>query len=422
MAEDVKAETGDVVDLTEGSELDSTAATDQAAPVATQSAPTWRKVLGIVLAILAMIVLVLAVEAVWMKTTLEDEEQFVSTLAPIAENEAVAQAVAVRISDGVVGSGEVQEAVSGALPDELSILAVPITGAIGQAVQSVTFEIVQTDAFATAWEAALRTTHTVVSAVVSGNDGALVSEEGVVSIDLNQVAVVVVETVEENRGIDLPEIQADLGSIVLLESDQLATVQDVFGVISTLAWFLPLVGLLLVIGAIWAHPDNRWMVAFLAFGTAVAGLLALGALRFFESTLLGNLGNAIERDAIDAVFDALAAGLRAAMWALIVLALIIGFFAWANGPSSRAQSLRTSVTGTVDSMRKDPDADPGGFASFLAEWKRTIQVIAVLLGFAYLLFGPLPSGVSVLLTAVVVIGVVLFVEAFAGAAEPVAEG
>lgn len=417
MAEDVKAETGDIVDLTEGSELDSTATTTQPMAIEEESGPMWRKILGIVLAILAMIVLVASVEAVWLKTTLEDEEQFVSTLAPLAEDDAVATAVAVQISERVVGSDEVQGFVTEGLPDELSVLAIPITAAVGQVVETVTLEVVESDVFANAWEAALRTTHVAVSALVTGNDGALESEDGVVSINLNEIAAVVMTTVEDSRGIDLPEIQSDLGSVVILESDQLATVQDVLGVISTLAWFLPLVALLLIIAAIWAHPDNRWMVVFLAFGTALAGLLALGALRFFESTVLGNLGNEIERAAGDAVFDALAAGLRAAMWALIVLGLLIGFFAWANGPSTRAQRLRASVGGTVDDMRKDPEADSSGFASFLAEWKRTIQVIAMLLGFAYILFGPLPSGVSVLLTAVVVIGVVLFVEVYAGAAE-----
>ena len=187
--------------------------------------------------------------------------------------------------------------------------------------------------------------------------------------------------------------------------------------ISTIGWVLPLVALLLVIGAIWVYPNNRWMVAFLAFGTALVGLLGLVLLRVTESTLLGNVSEEVAREAGDAVFDIATTGIRAATWALIVLALIIGFFAWANGPSPRAQSLKSSAIAGIGSRRRAPEEEPSEFATFLADWKRTIQVIVVLLGMAYIIFGPSPSGISVLLTAVVVSGIAVFVEVLAGSAE-----
>jgi hypothetical protein len=418
MAEDVKAGTGDVVDLTEGSELVAgAAATSQPDPVAEKSGPMWRKILGVVLAVFAMIVLVLSVEAVWLKTTLENEDQFVETFAPLAEDTAVVTAVSVRIADGVVESEEVQAFITDGLPDGLSVLAIPISAAIREVVQTVTVEVVESDAFGTAWETALRGTYTVANAVLTGNDAALVSEGGQVKIDLNEIVVVVTDRIEEGRGIDLPDIDADLGSIVIYESDDLASAQAVVQAISTIAWVLPLVALLLVIAAIWAYPDNRWMVAFLAFGTALVGLLGLALLRVTESTLLGNISVDVAREAGDAVFDVLTAGIRAATWALIVLALIIGFFAWVNGPSPRAQSLKLSAIGGMDSRRRAPEAEPSGLATFLADWKRSIQGAVVALGFASLLFGSSPSGISVFLTAVVVFGIAVLVEVLAGSAE-----
>jgi len=180
---------------------------------------------------------------------------------------------------------------------------------------------------------------------------------------------------------------------------------------------LPLLALLLVIGAIWVYPNNRWMVAFLAFGTALVGLLGLVLLRVTESTLLGNISEEVAREAGDAVFDIATAGIRAATWALIVLALIIGFFAWVNGPSPRAQSLKSSAIAGIDGRRRAPEEEPSEFATFLADWKRTIQVIVVLLGLAYIIFGPSPSGLSVLLTAVVVFGIGVLVEVLAGSTE-----
>jgi hypothetical protein len=417
MAEEVTAKPGDVVDLTEGSELGATPkAGTQTQPVEEKSAPRWRKILGVVLAILAMIVLVLSIEALWVKTTLEDEDRFVSTFEPLAESEAVAAAVSVRVADGVVESEEFQAFVTDGLPEELSVLSIPITAAVREVVVTAGEQIILSDAVAEVWSAALRATHVAVSAVLTGNDAALVSEDGVVSIDLNEIAGVITDRVAE-RGIDLPEIDADLGSIVLYESDELAAAQTVVEGINTIAWVLPAVALLLVIGAIWVYPDKRWMLAFLAFGTAFVAVLGLVFMRVTESTVLRNISDEVSRDAADSVFDITTAGLRAATWALIVLVLIIGFLAWVIGPSSRARSLRSSFNAAVDSRRNASEEEPSGFALFLADWKRTIQVVVVLLGMAYIIFGPSPSGISVLITAAVVFGIAILVEVLAGAAE-----
>jgi hypothetical protein len=417
MAEEVRAKPGDVVDLTEGSELGATPkAGTQTQPVEEKSAPRWRKILGVVLAILAMIVLVLSIEALWVKTTLEDEDRFVSTFEPLAESEAVAAAISTRVADGVVESEEFQAFVTDGLPEELSVLSIPITAAVREVVVTAGEQVILSDAVAEVWSAALRATHVAVSAVLTGNDAALVSEDGVVSIDLNEIAGVITDRVAE-RGIDLPEIDADLGSIVLYESDELAAAQTVVEGINTIAWVLPAVALLLVIGAIWVYPDKRWMLAFLAFGTAFVAVLGLVFMRVTESTVLRNISDEVSRDAADSVFDITTAGLRAATWALIVLVLIIGFLAWVIGPSSRARSLRSSFNAAVDSRRKAPEEEPSGFATFLADWKRTIQVVVVLLGMAYIIFGPSPSGISVLITAAVVFGIAILVEVLAGAAE-----
>ena len=54
---------------------------------------------------------------------------------------------------------------------------------------------------------------------------------------------------------------------------------------------------------------------------------------------------------------------------------------------------------------------------FIADWKPTIEVVAVVLGLVFVLFGPPPTGFSVLLTAVIVVAVVVAMEVLA-APEP----
>ncbi len=416
MAEDVKAETGDVVDLTEGSEL-SNAAPTPARP-AEDRAIGWRWVFAVALAILAMIGFVLSIQAIWINTTLADEDRFVATFEPLAGDEAVATAVSTRVADGVVSSDEYQSFVSEALPSELGVLAVPITGAVREVVATASGEIVQSEAFAAVWSDALRTTHVAVSALLTGNDRALESEGGVVSVDLDQLAQSVVARVEESRGIDLPELQTDLGSIVILESDQLAAAQTAAETMNRAAWVFPVVTLLLIAAALLAAPDRPVMVVMLALGIAFFGLVNLVFLRMAEGRLVDAAEAQVTKDAVESTYDIAVGGLRAATWALIVLALLIGFFAWLNGPSARARRLKSSTIGTIEGWKREPEEEPSGFARFLSHWKRPIQLVVVLLGFAYILFGPPPSGVSVFLTAIVVLGVAVLVEVLAGSAEP----
>ncbi|MFB3050871.1 MAG: hypothetical protein ACE1Z0_02670, partial [Acidimicrobiia bacterium] len=69
---------------------------------------------------------------------------------------------------------------------------------------------------------------------------------------------------------------------------------------------------------------------------------------------------------------------------------------------------------TIDAWRRPIEDQPSGFTAFLAEWKRTIQVVIVVAGLLFVLFGPTPSGLLVIVTAAVVLVIVGLVEVLAG--------
>ncbi len=414
MADDLKAQPDDVVDLTDFAALkeenEALRAQLEAQPV---RHPLWRRVLAGVLAVLAVLALVLAVDALWLKTTLEDEDQFVATFESLPQNDAVAEAISVRVASGVVEAQEVQAFVADRLPDELSVLAVPITDSIEQLIARAADEVIQSDAVATAWTVALRGTHKAVSAVLTGNDRALESEDGQIAVNLDEIATVVVGRVEA-RGVDLPDIDAELGSIVIYESDDLAAAQAVAQGISTVGWVLPVVALLLIAAAIWVAPDRRRMVAFLGFATAIALLISLAANRVTQNAVLGGIEDDLSREAAAAVWDTTLARLTSGIWALLVIALIVGFVAWLMGPSTRAQRQRSWGAKMIDGWRRPAEGEPSEFTTFLAEYKRTIQVVVVALGLLFVLFGPNPSGLLVIATLAVVLGIVVLVEVMAG--------
>ncbi len=414
MADDLKSPADDVVDLADLAELkEENEALRAQLEAQRERHPLWRRVLASVLAVLAVLTLVLAVHALWLKTTLEDEDQFVATFERLPQNDAVAEAISVRVANYVVEAQEVQAFVAELLPEQLSVLAVPLTDLIEQLIAQVANEVIQSDVAISAWKLILRGTHTAVNAILTGNDGVLQSEGGQVAINLDEIVSVVAERVEAT-GVGLPDLDFELDLVVLYENEDLATAQAVAQGISTAGWVLPVVALILIAAAIWVAPNRRSMVAILGFGTAIALLIGLAASRVTQNAVLGGIDDDLSREAAVAVWDTTLARLASATWALIVLALIVGFVAWLIGPSIRARRLRSWGSDTIDGWRRPAEEEPSGFTGFVAEWKRTIQVVVATLGLLFVLFGPAPSGLLVIATLAVVLGIIVLVEVMAG--------
>jgi hypothetical protein len=377
---------------------------------------TWRKILAGVLAALAIVTLVAGFSIVWLETTLGDEDQFVATLAPLPQEESVASVLSLRVADGVVEAANVEVYVAETLPAELEFIALPVTNAITTVVATASQEVITSDVFNAIWSKALRVTHKAVSAVLSGNDGALVAEGGQVAIDLDEVAAQVAEEVE-SLGFDLPEGDLELGAVVLYEDEQLAVVQAIAQTLDTAGWFIPLLALVFIVAAIWVSYDRRRMTAILGFGTAIGLALSLVGLRMGRNWLINAIEEETKREAAGEVWDTIVNRLFEMMWAGLILALIVGVAAWVMGPGSRARRTRAWASRTIEGWRRPVAADPNSFTNFVANWKPTIEVVAVVAGLIYILFGPSPSGFSVLLTAVIVLAVVVVTEVLA-APEP----
>ncbi len=378
--------------------------------------PWWRKTIVGVAVVLAIVSIVASISAVWAKTTLEDEDQFVATLEPLPKDEAVAAAISVLVADGVVEAVGVEVWVTEKLPSELAFVAAPLTDAIDGFVATAAADVIESDAFTSIWSTTVRATHKAVSAVVSGNDGALEAEGGTVSINLDEIAGVVVERVEA-AGLDVPDADLELGSIVLYEDGQLAAVQSLAKAIDTLGWFLPLLALLFILVAVAVSRNRRRTTAVLGFGTFIGTAVGLISLRLGRNYVVDAIEDATKQGAAGAIWDVFLDRLYQMMWATLILALIVGIVAWFAGPGPRAVRTRAWSSGTILRWRQPVEESPNSFTDFVAEWKATIEVVAVAAGLMFIFFGPSPTGFSVLLTAMVVLAVIVVTEVLA-APEP----
>jgi hypothetical protein len=361
-----------------------------------------RRFFAWVLALLAIVLISLAVTVGWAKTTLLDADAFVSTLGPLAQDEAVAEALSVRIGEAVVEATELEASIAEALPDELVFIASPVATATGNLVATVANEIVLTDAFATVWNTALRVAHGSVLVLVT-SDGATVAEDGTVAIDLDTIAEPVIVAVSD-RGLDIAALVGEdfsLGRIVLVESDALGSAQAVARFLDTLGWVTVLLAIAAIAAALVVAADRRRQVAIIGFGTAIAGMLDLVSLRLGRGLTVGAIGDGVNRSAGLAVWDTLLQSLISSIWALVFLALVIGIAAWFFGPGPRASRLRVAAGDGVDRWRGQSQEPPTGLSLFFYTWRHPLEWGLLGVALLVLLIMPTVSLISIVLVVLV---------------------
>jgi hypothetical protein len=374
-----------------------------------------RRFFSWVAAIIAIILIALAVNVGWAKTTLLDTDAFVATLSPLAQDEAVAEALSVQIGDAIVEATELEVAIAEALPEELAFVSAPVAAATGTLVAKVADEIILSDAFATVWATALRVAHTSLMFILT-NDGAIDAEDGAVAIDLDTIAEPVIDAVSE-RGLDVEAIVGEdftLGQITIVESDYLGEAQAAVSYIEMLGWITVLLAIIAIAVAIFIGPDRRRMAAILGFGTAIAGLINLISLRLGRGLTVGRIGDDTEQSAGIAVWDTVTGSLTSMLWGLVLLALIVGFAAWFVGPGPRATRLRNSAGDGVDRWRGTTQEPPTGLSLFFYKWRRPLEWGVVGIGIVVLLIMPLVTFASAIIVVLVAAAAIAGIELIAG--------
>lgn len=374
-----------------------------------------RRFFGWVAAIIAIILIALAVSVGWAKTTLLDTDAFVATMGSLASDEAVAEALSIEIGNAIVEATELEAAIAEALPEELTFVSAPVAAATGTLVARVANEIILSDAFSTVWNTALRVTHTTLMFVLTG-DGAVVSEGGSISIDLDTIAEPVIDAVSE-RGLDVEAIVGEdftLGQITIVESDYLGQAQEAVRYLEMLGWITVLLAIVAIGVAMLVGPDRRRMVAILGFGTAIAGLINLISLRLGRSLTVGSIGDEVDRSAGLAVWDAVTGSLTSLLWALVLLAFIVGFAAWFVGPGPRATRLRDSAGDGVDRWRGTTQEPPTGLSLFFYKWRRPLEWGVVGIGLVILLIMPIVSFASAIIVVLIAAAAIAAIELVAG--------
>lgn len=401
----------------------------QQAPPAGERRGWWRPVVSGVLILLAAVVAPLSVLATWSNGQIQDTDRYLATVAPLAKDPDVQKAVAARIEEVIFSYLDVDAAVDEVvtaledrgLPDRaagtLEALSGPLASGVRSFVGDRILALVQSETFEQAWVEANRTAHDELVAALNGEtDGAVEIDRGAVNVNLaTLINTVKQQLVDAGLGIAerIPEVSA---SFAIVQSDDLATVQSLIGMLDELSTWLPVVGLFLIGAAVLVARDRRRTL--LASGLAVAAsMLLLGVtLNVLRPFYLDALPASSSTAAAGAVYDQLVSFIRVALRGVLVIALTVAVVAWlsaAHGSGASARrGLTTGVAG-LRGLRSRSGLDTGRFGRALATYRGPIRAAVVGVAALGYLAQDHPTGGTALAFVLVTAAVVLVIEVLA---------
>ena len=331
-------------------------------------APHRHRVLIGALFVLATIIGVVAVLAVWANRQALNTDNWTKTSSQVLADQRVQDALAAYTVNQLFSSGVVQARVQSELPTQFQGLAGPITGGLQQVAGQLAPKVLASPQVQSAWRQANRAAHTTLMNIIQG--GRLASTNGgVVTLNVRalvdqlanrlgvqeQVAAAraklqenagTVQGAAKRAGITLP---SSSGQLVIMRSSQLKTVQDIASAIKGLALVLPLITFALFAFAVWLSKGRRRpalrTTGWCFIGIGLITLLARRVLgNYIVNTLVKNPSN---KPAVHDIWTIGTTMLYDIAIALVIFGLILVAAAWLAGRTRPATALRQALAPTL---------------------------------------------------------------------------
>jgi hypothetical protein len=299
----------------------------------------------IVLLILATIVGIVSVLALWAKRQALETSTWVETSTELLEDKAIQDALADFIVNTIYENVDVQGEIAGALPPKAALLAGPISGGLRQVATRATQDALEQEKVQGLWEDANRVAHAKLLALLEDEGEFVSTTDGEVSLDLTTLVSEVASGIGIGGDIasKLPEGASD---IEILKSDELGAAQNAVQILRTLAWVLTGLALLLYALAIFsARGWRREMLRAVGFSFIAIGAIDLIARNAGGDAIVSALSESSTADT--AVLHAWQIGtslLKDTAESLIVYGVVMVVAAWLAGPSKVSTSIRYALT------------------------------------------------------------------------------
>ena len=367
--------------------------------------PRWRRALVATLVILSVVLVPLAGLSVWVRNLALDSDRYVDTVAPLAENRAITDLVAKRVTDRLFREVDVAEEAQEVLPERAQFLAGPISSGVETFVREAGKRALATEQFKTVWRNANERAHAlVVKALTDEGENVTIKDDKVV-LDLSALIDEVIKRLDE-RGVtvfdSLAENQKNL-EVELFDAGQLENARSAVHLLDRLRIVL-VVLVFVLLGVAVALSGNRrrtlmrWGIGLVAAMAVTAALLALGRSAY--------LSVAQNEDAAAAAFDTIVRYLRNGIRVLAALGIIVALAAFLSGPSRLAVRIREGTKALIGGAGRKADEagwEPGPVGAWVAAHKGALRIAGVAVAFLVLFLWDTPRPLTLLVLALLVL-------------------
>jgi len=377
-----------------------------------------RTIWAIVIAVVASLLFAIAVPAVWLNRVVMDTDTWVATMAPLAEDPAIQDAVATATSDAVIEALDAQTRLEAILPEQLQALAPVIASSAEGFIRTQATSLVRSDQFAEIWAEVNRVGHTALIAALTGSrDGAVTYEPGVLTLDVGVLAEKIQAKLVDSGLTFLGRIPA--GSInkqvEIFNSPALAQASVALAAMNQVALLLPLLAILLSAGAFALATDRRKVALWLGGGIVVAGLLPLQTIylsQHYVANRVQQLAGLPSSAALNA-YNIIFAQLIASEQVLIVFGLVMFAAGIVAGPAKWAVAMRGGLSGGISSVSSHLEL--GRFGEWVAARKSGLRSAGIVVAVLVLLWLPSPRTISQIIWLAVGVVVWYVIVEFLGA-------
>jgi hypothetical protein len=398
----------------------------------------WRTIVATLLIVIGCVLAPLSVVAVWSSNQLTNTDRYVETVSPLADEPAIQDAIADKITDEVFTYIDVEAITQQALEalgnqgfppqlaTQLQALSAPLATGIESFTRNQVDRVVESDAFADAWVAANRVAHEQLVAALTGTgSGSITVDNDTVSVNM----AALIQTVKErlvDRGFTLaeriPEVDA---SFVLFQSQDVARAQRAFNVIDTLGVWLPIIALLLIAIGVYVAKNHRRALVGAGVGVAVSMVVLALGLTIFRSIYLDAIpSDVLPHDAAAALYDTIVRFLRLGLRTVLVLALIVALGAFLTGESVTAVRTRRGLATAIGRLRGGAERagwNTGPVGAWVYRNKLALRIVAVSVAALALVFWDRPTGKVVIGLSLALLVVLAVIEFLGRPSEPARE-
>jgi hypothetical protein len=328
--------------------------------------------------VLATLVGVVAVLAVWANRQALNTNNWTTTSSRLLANPEIQAAVGTYAVAQLFASGVPQAQIKSVLPAQLQGVAGPLTSGLQQLAEKVAPRVLASAQVQTLWREANRSAHLTLLKIINGGGSLASTNGGVVTLNLHAIVDQLAATLGAQGavsaarsklagnagavqgaagqvGITLPPAS---GQLVIMRSSQLKTVQDIASDIKGLALVLPILTFVLFALAVWcARGRRRQALRMTGWCFVGVGLLVLLARRLGGNAIVdGLVKNPENRPAGHEVWTIGTSLLYSIAVALLAYGLVLVAAAWLAGDTRPAVAVRQWLAPT---LRERPAAAYG---------------------------------------------------------------